>query len=302
MSLLTHLNLNYLRIFLVVYRTRSMTLAAKELHLTQSGVSQQIKSLEETLNITLFDRINRRIIPTNEAEILYRECSRRLQDLERALTVISKKDEQLRGDIKIGYPPIFGHHSLLPLISQFAQDHQLVHFHLHRGLASELTPMLLRGELDFAFIDSHSSDPSLLYHQVAEQELVLVIPKCFYQKSKLEAQHFESIKQLPFVAYTASQAFLKQWFKQNFAKQPLELQVRAYVSDSNAAARFVLDSLAAGLFPRMMADSLTQQSKDLIIPSDQSAVINPISVCRIAKRTLGNAAETCLNWLNNEYS
>ena len=48
MSLLAHLNLNYLRIFLVVYRTRSMTQAAKELHLTQSGESAN-KIPEETL-------------------------------------------------------------------------------------------------------------------------------------------------------------------------------------------------------------------------------------------------------------
>ena len=80
MSLLAHLNLNYLRIFLTVYRTKSMTQAAKQLHLTHSGVSQQIKALEEALDITLFDRINRRIIPTSEAEILYSECSKHLDD------------------------------------------------------------------------------------------------------------------------------------------------------------------------------------------------------------------------------
>lgn len=279
-----------------------MTLAAKELHLTQSGVSQQIKSLEETLNITLFDRINRRIIPTSEAEILYRECSRRLQDLERALSVISNKNDELRGDIKIGYPPIFGHHSLLPLISKFAKQNRMVNFHLHRGLASELSPMLLRGQLDFAFMDAYSTDPSFMYHQVAEQELVLVAPKCFYALESIEKDQFESLKQIPFVGYTASQTFLKQWFKLNLGKQPMELHVRAYVSDTNAAARFVSDSLAAGLFPQEMAKALAEEHKHLTIPSGQGAVINPISVCRIAKRTLGSAAETCLNWLNSEYS
>ena len=46
MALLDTLNLNYLRIFMAVYRTGSMTQAARELHLTQSGISQQIKSLD----------------------------------------------------------------------------------------------------------------------------------------------------------------------------------------------------------------------------------------------------------------
>ena len=102
MGLLTHLNLNYIRIFLSVYRTKSMTQAAKQLHLTQSGVSQQIKALEEALDITLFDRINRRIIPTAEAEILYNLCSQRLDELESAISQISTKDSELKGKVKIG--------------------------------------------------------------------------------------------------------------------------------------------------------------------------------------------------------
>ena len=154
MSLLTHLNLNYLRIFLVVYRTGSMTRAAKELHLTQSGVSQQVKSLEETLGITLFDRINRRIIPTNEAEILYQECSKRLDDLENALSQISNQKNELKGKVKIGFPPVFGNHIILPLLSQFSTQYAGVKFELKMGLASEITELLLDGKLDFAFIDS----------------------------------------------------------------------------------------------------------------------------------------------------
>ncbi|MCC6137911.1 MAG: LysR family transcriptional regulator, partial [Bdellovibrionaceae bacterium] len=58
--LLDQINMNYLRIFEAVYRTRSMTQAANELHLTQSGISQHIKSLEDTLDLQLFDRIKQK--------------------------------------------------------------------------------------------------------------------------------------------------------------------------------------------------------------------------------------------------
>jgi len=65
MLLIDQLNLNHLRVFECVYRTGSMTAAAKELHLTQSGVSQHIKSLEDVLNFKLFDRIQQRLVPTS---------------------------------------------------------------------------------------------------------------------------------------------------------------------------------------------------------------------------------------------
>ena len=55
--LIDQLNLNQLRIFESVYRTQSMTQAAVELGLTQSGVSQHIRALEDVLGLSLFDRI-----------------------------------------------------------------------------------------------------------------------------------------------------------------------------------------------------------------------------------------------------
>lgn len=78
------LNLNQLRVFAVVFRHRSMTHAAKELHLTQSGVSQHVKSLEDVLNQKLFDRVHQRLVPTSAAKTLYEGCARGMYELERA--------------------------------------------------------------------------------------------------------------------------------------------------------------------------------------------------------------------------
>ncbi len=70
--IIDHINLNYLRVFECVFRTGSMTTAAQELHLTQSGVSQHIRSLEDVLGIRLFDRIKKKLIPTTTADILFK--------------------------------------------------------------------------------------------------------------------------------------------------------------------------------------------------------------------------------------
>ena len=65
--LTSSLNLNILRVFETVYSTRSMTKAAQVLFLTQSGVSQHIKSLEESLEFALFDRLQKKLVPTEKA-------------------------------------------------------------------------------------------------------------------------------------------------------------------------------------------------------------------------------------------
>jgi len=64
------MELHHLRIFLSVYKNRSFSKAALELHLAQPTISEHIKSLEGELNCTLFERLGKTIIPTLEADAL----------------------------------------------------------------------------------------------------------------------------------------------------------------------------------------------------------------------------------------
>src|SRR6187402_2647586 len=103
------LNLNQVRIFECVYRTQSMTAAARELHLTQSGVSQHIRAFEEILGAKLFDRINQRVVPTTSATLLYDHCAKSLQGLEEAFSELQAEKNQLAGRVHIGMPTEFGY-------------------------------------------------------------------------------------------------------------------------------------------------------------------------------------------------
>src|SRR5690348_11652698 len=56
--------LNALKAFEAAARNESFTRAADELHVTQGAVSHQVKALEETLGLKLFDRANQRLALT----------------------------------------------------------------------------------------------------------------------------------------------------------------------------------------------------------------------------------------------
>ena len=112
------LNLNQLRVFASVYRARSMTQAASELHLTQSGVSQHIKSLEDMLGVRLFDRIKQRLVPTQPAGLLYKGCTDALGGLEHALAEIKGGTDRLSGPVNIGMPIEFGNNLILPRLNR----------------------------------------------------------------------------------------------------------------------------------------------------------------------------------------
>ena len=67
---MSRLPLHVLPTFCTVARLANLRAAADELHLTHSAVSQQIKLLEDTLGVTLFERRGRSIEPNEQAILL----------------------------------------------------------------------------------------------------------------------------------------------------------------------------------------------------------------------------------------
>lgn len=87
--------LQQLRVFQAVAEHRSFTKAAEEIHLTQPGVSIQVKRLEEILNVSLFEKMGNQIYLTAEGKELLETC----HDLFARLAVFEEKLKELHGEV-----------------------------------------------------------------------------------------------------------------------------------------------------------------------------------------------------------
>ncbi|MBX9767118.1 MAG: LysR family transcriptional regulator, partial [Bdellovibrionales bacterium] len=200
--LIDQINLNHVRIFETVFRTGSMTLAAQELSLTQSGVSQHIKSLEDVLDIQLFDRINQRLVPTAQAVVLYENCNLGLMNIEKALSQVTGRDTQLSGTVSIGMPIEFGINLVMPRLAEFAKKNPFIKYKLRLDFANEMNEGLLRGDIDFAFVDEFTMDRRITVEKVYDECLELCIGTDLLKErekklgSKLTRQFFEGLDYL----------------------------------------------------------------------------------------------------------
>ncbi|KRK86444.1 LysR family transcriptional regulator [Lentilactobacillus sunkii] len=88
----------FLETFMVVYKTRSFSLAAQQLFITQPTVSNQIKQLELQLHTELFERKSRReIVPTEAANLLHKRAGKILknwQDVNEQITRLGDEDNE----------------------------------------------------------------------------------------------------------------------------------------------------------------------------------------------------------------
>jgi len=87
--------LQQLRVFAAVAEHRSFTRAAEEIHLTQPGVSIQVKRLEELLGVTLFEKMGNQIYLTPEGKELFDTC----KDLFARLSRFQEKLAELQGEV-----------------------------------------------------------------------------------------------------------------------------------------------------------------------------------------------------------
>lgn len=128
-------NLNAIMYFEAVARHSRVNLAATELSVSPSAVSQQIKSLEEQMGVLLFRRVKRRLILTEQGERLYQSAAEALGLLRNAQTRISQRREHR--SLRIRVAASFGVRWLGPLVSDFISDNPGID--LHVDATSELT-------------------------------------------------------------------------------------------------------------------------------------------------------------------
>lgn len=295
------LNLNHVRIFECVYRTKSMTAAARELHLTQSGVSQHIKAFEEVVGATLFDRINQRVVPTASATQLYDRCKQSLGNLEDAFSELQAEKNQLAGRVHVGMPTEFGNNLVIPLLAKLARKHPLVKFHFRLGYGNEMNNLILKGEVDFAFVDEFAMDKKVRARPVYDEMLELCAPGDLMKaqsggkKTEKDVEFFET---LDYVDFSRDEQILRRWFKHHFGDDSLRLNVRATIEDTQGVARAVVSGLACGILPGHLIGKLQKEGAKLhVFKGKGTPLKNTISVAYLKDRTQTRTAQAVLDQL-----
>lgn len=87
--------------FAAVVRASSFTRAAAQLGVTQSALSQTVRSLERRLDLKLLNRTTRSVSPTEAGERLYRTVGPRFEDIEAELAVLGEMRGKPAGTVRI---------------------------------------------------------------------------------------------------------------------------------------------------------------------------------------------------------
>lgn len=141
-----NLDVAALRSFIAVAETGGVTRAAQRLHLTQSGVSMQVKRLEEAMDVQLLAREGRGVVLTKIGEELLTQA-RKMVSLNDEIWE-RMRDTPMEGELRLGIPHDIVSPFAPPVLRRFHRDFPAVRVSLISPPTSELLAKLESGECD----------------------------------------------------------------------------------------------------------------------------------------------------------
>lgn len=168
------MDIRRLEAFSKVYELRSFSRAGEELFLSQPTISAHVSALESELDVRLFDRLGRTILPTQAAEVLYRYAQEVFNSLAAATAEIQLLQERVAGDLVIGGSTIPAHYVLPSLLARFSARYPEVRMDLKVSDSARIIQRLVEGESMVAMVGAREDHPDLTFENVLMDELVLV--------------------------------------------------------------------------------------------------------------------------------
>ncbi|SEM49805.1 DNA-binding transcriptional regulator, LysR family [bacterium A37T11] len=214
-------NLEWFRTFRAIYETGTMSGAAKQLFVSQPGISLHLNSLEAYTGFPLFERTARKMIPTEKGKLLYQQLLNSLLCLEDIETRFQRKSGKDRATVSVGM--------CVETFQQALEKHiPTLDFNLimQFGSNEQLVQSLEHGSVDLILTSCTSTANGLIYQPFTAERMVLVAGR------DTDVSAFQTIcqgNQEPFKKWLRSQLWyntaadlgvLNLFWLENFGERP----------------------------------------------------------------------------------
>jgi DNA-binding transcriptional LysR family regulator len=171
------MTLEQLRIFVAVAEREHVTQAARALNMTQSATSAAITALESRYATKLFDRIGRRIALTEAGRLFLAEARAVLARAAAAERVLADLADLKRGSLSIAASQTVASYWLPQVVERYRSRYPGIAIAQSIGNTEYVAGRVRDGLADLGFAEGQIDDAALDVTPVAEDELVLVVPR-----------------------------------------------------------------------------------------------------------------------------
>jgi len=188
------MNLRDLKYIVEVAREKNFARASEKVFVSQPALSMQIKKLEETLGVEIFERDKQNFLITPVGAEIIKKAEIILQESEEIKMIAKNSKDPHKGEIRIGAFPTVASYFLPNFVKNIHKKFSHLKIFLIEAKSDELIAKLKSGELDFCLLAMPVKDDNLVGEKIFSEKFLLATPKGhpFSKKSKIQIKELKN--------------------------------------------------------------------------------------------------------------
>jgi len=237
------MNFNHLRSFYSVVKNRSFTLACKELNISQSTVSLQVRELEEYYNNPLLNRKDRKLDLTEAGQVVFSYAEKIFALSEEMENALEDLNQLKSGTLKIGVALVTLKDLVPNLIAALKDNHPGIAIQLFTGLSKDILAKVMNFEYHIGIIARVNYPNNLIVKQIAKQKLYYITTDKIGKKISLK-----NLSNTPIILQAEGAAH-REIIINEFKKRNIPLNICLETEDPSTLKSMVQSGVGGAFMP-----------------------------------------------------
>ena len=256
------MNLQQLRYVIAVNRFRNFAKAAESCNISQPTLSAMLQKLEEELDVRIFERSNRSVIPTTAGEKIIRQAESALIEVTRIGEIISEEKGQIGGKFALSVGPTIAQYILPRFIKNYRESFPSVELSIQELKVNFMLDALIKGEIDAGIAISENVCEGVLEIPLyTEKFMVYLSENCWrklpvFKPEKLEHENMWIMKDAQCLRDSAF-SFCKKRSLGNHIYEAGSITTLVHIVDENGGFTII---------PEMHLPFLSNQQRENVRP------------------------------------
>lgn len=284
------LEIRQLKAFCVLARTGSFTQTARELNLTQSGISHSMKALETEAGCRLLDRLGKKVALTQAGEQLLQHAEKILSEMEAARFSLAQLGKWGRGRLRLGASTAACQHIIPTVLREFKESFPEHAITLEPGDTSVLLDALRQHRIDLALTLEAEHEPQLKFNPLFTDELHFLVGALhpWARAGKVERTEIPRQKHIIYSKRSVTFRLVEDYFRH----EKMVLNTVIELGSVEAIKELVKLGLGVSILAPWVAQRELEEGSLKVLPLGRRKLLRRWGILQHAGRRLDLAQET----------
>lgn len=273
-----YLETKTLRNFIAVATTGSISKAAEVCFVSQPSLSLQMRNLEESLQIQLFERTSKGVALTTAGEILLKHAHKVLSQIQEALNEVKGTELIPQGTVAIGMPLSIAKFIAAPLIERSKKLFPSVFIQILEMGSAYVPDMLVKGEIDLGITFKLAEQKGLVSENIMKEKLCILVNKKLVQNPESAIDFFKKNLSLPYILPPRNHG-LRDVISIVERKYNLELNVIAEINTISLLIDLSLRGICATILSYSSVSDFKHDKENHVIEIDDLDIQRNVYMC-----------------------